>query len=129
MFCAEEFTIFSPLGPVVKIPSETYTLRPHVILPCALSLAPGVNYATQWKGPGHIGLTTNDYYTIAEEAVRLTNGSELPGTKLIMHKLSYQDAGVYTCYGRRLEDPNNPAPSWESAEIDLQLDRELAIEI
>ena len=51
------------------------------------------------------------------------------GQLLVMHKLFYQDAGVYTCYGRRLEDPNNPASSWESAEIDLQLDRELAIEL
>ncbi len=114
---------------MVKIPSEMYALRPRAVLHCALSLAPGVSYTIQWIGPGDVGIidpTTNDHYNITESTLQLRNGSELPGTTLSIHKLSYQDAGVYTCSGRRLEES---ASSWVSATIDLQLDRELTIEI
>ena len=128
-YCLEEVTsIFSIVGPVLKIPSETFSLRPRAILSCALSIAPGVRYTTQWSGPaGIIDPNTNtDCYVITEGVLRLTNGSDFPGTTLAIRKLSYQDAGVYTCSGRSLAASNEevPSSSWVSAEIDLQLDSE-----
>ena len=129
-FCVEEVTsIFSVLGPVVKIPSENFPLRPRLFLSCALSIAPGVNYATQWSGPDDTGMidpaTNVDHYAITEGNVHLMNGSDFPGTTLAIHKLSYQDAGVYICSVRSLAGSNEEVPSWVSARIDLQLDSEL----
>ena len=133
-FCIEEVTgIFSVFGPVVKIPSETFPLRPRAVLHCALSIAPGVNYATQWSGPDDAGIidpaTNVAHYAITKGNILLLNGSESPGTTLTIHKLSYQDAGVYICSGRSLAGSNEEVPSWVSAKIDLQLDSELVIKI
>lgn len=117
------------LGPVVKIPSETLALRPRVRLSCALSIALGVDYTTQWSGPGDAGIinpnTTADQYAITEDPLPLMDGSEVPGTTLTIRKLSYQDAGVYICSVRSLAVSNEEAPSLVSAEIDLQLESEL----
>ena len=115
------------------MPSETFPLRPRLILSCALSIAPGVNYETQWSGPEDAEIiidpaTNVDHYAITEDTVRLMNGSVFPGTKLAILKLSYQDAGVYTCSGRSLAG-SNEIPSWVSATINLQLDSELVVKI
>jgi hypothetical protein len=115
---------------VVKIPSEIISLRPHVILKCTISIAPGVNYTTQWRGPGDTGaidpVTNTDRYVITNGRVRLPDGSEMPGTMLTIRRLSYQDAGLYTCSVRSLAAPNEeiPSSSMVSATIDLQLDGE-----
>ena len=115
---------------MLKIPSETFSLKPRIILSCALSIAPGVRYRTQWSGPGDAGIidpiTNTDSCVITEGILRLMNGSDFPGTTLAIRKLSYQDAGVYTCSGRSLAATNEevPSSSWVSAEIDLQLDSE-----
>jgi hypothetical protein len=115
---------------VVKIPSEAIPLTPRVILSCALSIAPGVNYTTQWRGPGDTGaidpVTNTDRYAITNDRVRSPDGSESPGTTLAIRRLSYEDAGLYTCSGRSLAASNEEVPSspMVSATIDLQLDGE-----
>ena len=128
-----EFGII-PFGPVV-IPSESYSLSSTVMLRCALTLSPGVDYEIQWRGPGDIGIinpATSDRYTIILTTYESQNDndSDWSGTKLTIHNLSYQDAGLYTCSGRIRQVESNAtelASSWVSATINLQLDCELAI--
>lgn len=120
---------------MVKIPSETLTLRPRVILSCVVSITPGVDYTTQWTGPGDVGIidpvTNAEKYTITG-IVRLQNSSDLPGTTLAIRRLSYRDAGLYTCSGRSTATSNEEVPSTSSmvsATIDLQLNSELVLKI
>lgn len=104
------------------------------MLRCALTLSPGVDYETQWRGPGDVGTinpATSDRYTIVVTTYESQddNDPDWSGTKLTIHKLSYQDAGLYTCRGRirQVESNAELTFSWVSATIDLQLKRELAI--
>ena len=115
---------------MVKIPSETRALTPQVTLQCVLS--PGTfNYVTQWTGPGDVGIIdpgiSADRYTITDDTIEFVNGSQEFLTTLIICQLSYQSAGVYTCSGRNMIIESDEAPSWVSATIDLQLDRELEL--
>ena len=122
-----EFKIF-PFGPVV-IPSELHPLNSVATLRCVLTLSPGVDYESQWTGPGDVGVINpamSDRYTVFHTTYESQNEADpdWSGTKLLIHKLSYQDAGLYTCSGRRRVE-SKLASSWVAATINLQLDREL----
>lgn len=122
---------------MVEIPSERLALRPRVILSCVISTTPGVDYTTQWTGPGDVGIIdpiTNaaDKYDVTEGNVPIQNGSMVPGTTLAIRRLSYRDAGLYTCSGRNTATSNEEVPSTSSmvsATIDLQLNSELVCKI
>ena len=108
------------------IPSESHPLNSTATLHCVLSLSPDISHETRWIGPGDVGLidpTTSDRYTITNTTFELQNGPpHWSKTKLTIHKLSYQDAGVYTCTGRTPVESNELVSSWMSATIGLQLD-------
>ena len=123
---------------MVEIPSERLALRPRVILSCVVSTTPGLDYTTQWMGPGDVGIIdpiTNaaDKYNVTEGNVPIQNGSMLPGTTLTIRRLSYRDAGLYTCSGRSTTTSSNEevpsTSSMVSATIDLQLNSELVPKI
>ena len=122
---------------MVEIPSERLALRTRVILSCVVSTTPGVDYTTQWTGPGDVGIidpvTNADKYNVTEGNIPIPNGSTLPGTTLTIRRLSYRDAGLYTCSGRSTATSTNEevpsTSSMVSATIDLQLNSELVPKI
>ena len=59
--------------------------------------------------------------TSSRDRFVLNEGTRLvPDTMLVVARLSYQDAGVYTCEGRSTNQSDEISP-WESATFELQL--------
>ena len=99
--------------------------RPNVQFICGLepdTLQANVNYTTRWILPGgEIVNSITERFIFMEGLVTVDNRN-VPGTVLIMTKMSYQDAGMYTCEGRSTA----PGASirWASASFELQLNCE-----
>ena len=99
---------------------------PGIPLVCGLSpdtLQANVNYTTRWILPDEQIIISNQGRFVFSESRVSFNNVLLPGTILVVTKLSFQDAGNYTCEGR------NTAPGastvWASASIELQLNCKL----
>ena len=124
---AEDITIIPNRNPVV-IPSRTNILMPGIPLICGLSpdtLEPNVNYTTRWILPNGQTITSSQgRFVLSENRVSLNNGT-LPGTILVVTRLSFQDAGTYTCEGRSTAP--GASPLWASASFELRLNCKLKL--
>ena len=117
----EEVTIF-PIIPVVKIPSVSIRLTTRVPLVCGLEPTSLVqdNYTSRWITPrGEIVTSSRGRFVLTEGTVTVNFTILVTGTMLDVARLSYQDAGVYTCEGR-ITNSDESSP-WISATFELQL--------
>lgn len=124
---AEEISVFpgDGSGPVIKIPSESHPLRSLAPLICGIeptSLMPQLNYTSQWITPaGEIVNFTNNNFAFIEGEIRVNATKTYPATILWVKRLTYKDAGVYTCQVRSTTASENSRSPWVSVNIELQL--------
>ena len=114
-----------PSRDLVIVPSLTNILMPGLPLSCVLkpdTLEPNVNYTTRWRLPrGEMINTSEGRFVFAENTVDFGAG-QVPATVLVVTRLSYQDAGTYTCEGRSTAP--GASTLWASASFELQLNCE-----
>ena len=125
---AEDIMIIPNRSPVV-IPSQTNILMAGIPLICGLNpdtLEPNVNYTTRWILPDGQTITSNQgRFVFSESRVSLNITGLLPGTILVVTRLSYRDAGTYTCEGRSTAP--GASTLWASASFELQLNCKLTL--
>ena len=105
-----------------------------VLLICGLESTTGLpieqlNTTTRWITPrGEIVDSTGGRFTFIEGEVLVNSTTRYPATVLWINRLSYRDAGVYTCQGRNTDVvPNRRVRKsrdqsrWSSATVELQL--------
>ena len=88
------------------------------------TLDPDVNYTTQWIVPGGQIINSTEGQFIFTESMVSIYSRALPGTILIVTKMSYQDAGMYICEGRSTAP--GASTQWASASIELRLNGEFS---
>ena len=119
----EEVNIFPNRETPIVLPLGSSALSSGLFFICGLepeTLSPGINYTTRWRLPGERIVNSTLGRFVLSETRLMINNRDLPGTLLVVTRLSYEDAGTYACEGRN-NASGVSATQWATASFELQL--------